>query len=107
MKESELVRSILDYLTAKRIFHYRQNSGAFMSQNANGSKGFYRFGPNGAPDIICVPHEGPHRGVYTGIEAKVGYNKQSPAQVAFQEALEASGGRYFLIRDLTELQKIL
>ena len=36
MKESEIQKQILDYLVAKRIFHHRQNSGAFD----NGKGGF-------------------------------------------------------------------
>ena len=50
MKESDVQRQILDYLTLKRIFHYRHNSGAFKDSNNQ----FYRFGALGSPDIICV-----------------------------------------------------
>ena len=39
MKESEIQKQILDYLALKRIFHYRQNSGAFKRDDH-----FYRMG---------------------------------------------------------------
>jgi hypothetical protein len=61
VKESEIQRQILDYLALKRIFNYRQNSGAFH----NGKGGFYRFGALGAPDIVCVI-----AGQYVRIEVK-------------------------------------
>src|SRR5438876_1170141 len=47
MKESDIQRQILDYLALRRIFHYRNNSGAFVDSK----KHFYRFGALGSPDI--------------------------------------------------------
>jgi hypothetical protein len=61
VKESETQKQILDYLALKRIFHYRNNSGAFVDSQ----KHFYRFGALGSPDIICVI-----KGQYVGIEVK-------------------------------------
>jgi hypothetical protein len=50
MKEPDLQKQILDYLALKRIFHHRNNSGAFVDSQ----KHFYRFGALGSPDIISV-----------------------------------------------------
>ena len=61
MKESDIQRQILDYLSLRRIFHYRNNSSAFD----NGHGRFYRFGAKGSPDSICVIG-----GLYVGIEVK-------------------------------------
>jgi len=61
MKESDLRRQILDHLALTRIFHYRNNSGAFKDSNNH----FYCFGALGSPDIICVLE-----GQYMGIEVK-------------------------------------
>ncbi len=57
-KESEIQKAILDYLTLRRVFHYRNNSGAFVDSN----KHFYRFGALASPDIICIV-----KGQYVGL----------------------------------------
>jgi VRR-NUC domain len=94
MKESDIQKQILDYLALKRIFHYRNNSGAFVDSQ----KHFYRFGSLGSPDIICVI-----AGQYVGIEVKAPKGKQSDHQKEFQKKLEAAGGRYVLAYSLDDL----
>jgi hypothetical protein len=60
MKESDVQRQILDYLALKHLFHYRNNSGAMVSEY-RGKKRFMRFGATGSPDIVCVVKGGvPH-----------------------------------------------
>ena len=94
MKESDLVKSCLEYLTLKRIFHHRNNTGAFSTSTG----GFYRFGAVGSSDIISVVD-----GRYIAIECKVKKNPQSPAQKQFQQELEQAGGKYLLVYSLDEL----
>lgn len=98
MAGNELVRACEDYLTLKRIFFYRNNSGALKT--AHGS--FVRFGAKGSPDIVAVVD-----GQYTGIECKMGSGRQSPDQKAFQAELENAGGRYLLVRDVNDLDALL
>ena len=90
--------AILKYLTAKRIFHYRNNSGAFKRDDGH----FYRFGALGSPDIVCV-----FKGRYIGIECKDIKGKQNENQIAFQKALEDAGGLYLLVQSLDDITKIL
>lgn len=71
MKESEIQKQILAYLGLKRIFHYRNNSAAFVDSLNH----FYRFGALGPPDIICVI-----KGQYVGIDVKAPKGKQSEHQ---------------------------
>ena len=97
MKESEIQRQILDYLALKRIFHYRNNSGAMVSEY-KGKKRFMRFGATGSPDIVCVI-----KGQYVGLEVKTPKGKQSEHQKAFQKKLEAAGGRYLLVRSFDDV----
>ena len=93
------MRQILDYLALKGIFHYRQNSGAFVfPEHGNAKRKFIRVGALGAPDIICVI-----KGQYVGIEVKAPKGKQSDHQKAFQQALEAAGGRYVLAYSLEDV----
>ncbi len=96
-KESDIQRTILEYLEIKKIFHYRNNSGAFVKD-----KHFYRFGAVGSPDIICVKD-----GKYIGIEVKGKTGKQSDGQIKFQEELESAGGVYILARGLDDIMKVL
>ena len=96
IKESEVQRVLLDYLKAKRIFHYRNNSGA-MAGNYKGKKCFMRFGAMGSPDIVSVI-----KGQYVGIEVKGTGGKQSDHQKEFQENLERAGGKYLLVYSLED-----
>src|SRR3990167_2664514 len=98
--EKDTQKTILAYLAAKRIFHYRNNSGGAMVKG-NGDKGqFIRFGAVGSPDIICVIY-----GHYIGIEVKGPKGKQSDHQKAFQEKLNAAGGIYLLVHSFEEFMK--
>lgn len=94
---NELVRACEHYLTLKKVFHYRNNSGAMKVREG----GFIRFGAVGSPDIIAVVD-----GRYVGIECKMGSGRQSPAQKEFQQALEQAGGQYFLVRSIDDLIEI-
>jgi hypothetical protein len=98
MKESDIQRQILDYLTLKRIFHYRNNSGAFKDKAGH----FYRFGALGSPDIICII-----AGQYVGIEVKALRGRQSEHQMEFQRKLEDAGGRYVLAYSLDDVINVI
>ena|SRR3990167_5550302 len=92
--EHETQNAILDWLTAKRIFHYRNNSGAMVSEY-HGKKRFMRFGKVGSPDIVAVIRpRGVDHGQYVGIEVKRVGNNLSEAQIAFKEQLEVAGGKW-------------
>jgi len=92
VRESDIQRQIRDYLSLRRIFHYRNNSGGFKDTNQH----FYRFGVFGSPDIICVIE-----GRYVGIEVKASKGRQSEHQKAFQRELEEAGGLYIIARSLS------
>lgn len=98
MKESDIQRQILDYLALRRVFHYRNNSGAFKDTAGH----FYRFGALGSPDIICVI-----AGQFVGIEVKAPKGKQSDHQKEFQNKLEAAGGSYVLAYSLDDVTDAL
>lgn len=94
MKEKDIQRQITDYLILQKIFFYRNNTGGFSREDGH----FYRFGVVGSPDLVLVI-----KGKYIGVEVKTKIGRQSPAQLVFQKALEASGGIYLLVRSLDEL----
>lgn len=96
MKEIEIQRQIMEWLDWMKVFHYRQNTGAFATKTG----GFVRFGATGSPDIICVVD-----GQFIGIEVKAKGGKQSPAQKEFQGRLVLAGGKYILAYDLDDVIK--
>ena len=99
--EKDVQKTILDYLAVKKIFHYRNNSGAFIS-HYKGKERFMRFGAKGSTDIICVID-----GKFIGIECKGTGGKQNDNQIAFQQDLEKAGGKYILAFDLeTVIEKL-
>ena len=86
IKEKDLVKSILDYLNARKIFCWRHNTGGFMKENH-----FYRFGDLGSCDIFALKD-----GKLYGIEAKGTEGKQSEGQKDYQKRFEKAGGNYLL-----------
>lgn len=96
--EKETQKACLELLESKRIFHYRQNTGAF--KGANG--GFYRFGVKGGSDVVAVID-----GIYIAIEIKDEKAGQDPDQALFQRALENAGGKYLLVKNIDDLISFL
>lgn len=99
VKESDLQRTILDWLGYQGHFFYRNNSGAMISEY-KGKQRFMRFGAPGSPDIVVV-----HDGLYVGIEVKGTGGKQNDNQKEFQRGLEDAGGRYVLAYSLKDVEE--
>ncbi len=98
ISEKEVQNAILQYLQVKRVFHFRNNTGA--TKTATG--GFIKFGTPGSPDIIVVKE-----GIFIGIEVKRPGGKLSPNQKLFCDALIAAGGRYVVAQSLEDVMEIL
>ena len=96
MKEKEIQKAILEYLTIKRYFHWRNNSGAYKTEHGS----FVRYGTPGSPDIILVKN-----GFVWGIEVKTERGKLSGHQEAFRLALTEAGGTYLVARSIGDLQR--
>ena len=94
-KEKDVQKACLDYLAARGIFNYRNNTGSFQDR---GTGAWYRFGAVGSPDIIAVV-----KGRYIAIECKGTKGKQSDVQKDFEDRLVRAGGFYILVRSLDEL----
>ena len=78
MKEAEAQKAIMEWLAWKHVFHWRNNTGAMMSEY-KGRTRFMRFGAVGSPDIFALKD-----GVCYGIEVKGPKGVQSEAQKEFQ-----------------------
>lgn len=111
-KESDVQKQILQWLTMKKIFHWRNN------------RGVARFGPryvefggkNGAPDIFAVdrcrlgivPLTDTFVPVIYAIEAKrASGGKHGPDQIKWQEEAERNGIVYVLARSLDDVIKVM
>ncbi|HEY0140391.1 MAG TPA: hypothetical protein VGF48_05810 [Thermoanaerobaculia bacterium] len=97
-KESDIQRTILDWLSAKRIFHYRQNN--IPTPLPNG--GYRPVATPGLPDIVVVLG-----GRHVGIEVKSRRGIQSPAQQEFERKLRAAGGVYILARSVEDVERAI
>lgn len=98
--EAQIQQAIMEYLTAKRIFFWRNNTGvARMGQNGGR---FVRFGVVGSPDIFAL-----HGGRIYGIEVKAPKGKVSEAQQKFGEKIESAGGTYIVARSVDEVMKLM
>lgn len=96
--EGETLKAILDYLSIKRIFHWRNNSGALETK----SGGFVRFGAVGSADVFAI-----RGGVVYGIEVKSPVGRLSEDQIAFGNGFKEAGGMYVVARSLDDVMEIL
>ena len=97
MSEHDAQKAILDWLAYRRIFHWRNNTGAMVSEY-KGKTRFMRFGSVGSPDIFVLKN-----GVCYGIEVKGPKGTQSDAQKEFQVRFEVAGGVYILAKGIDEV----
>ena len=93
IKESQVQNAIIQYLTLKKLFFWRNNSGCIFS-----NKRMIRLGITGSPDIYILK-----KGVLIGLEIKGSEGKQTALQKKFQQRFEKEGGLYYLVREINDL----
>ena len=98
--EKEIQKACLDYLALKGIFAFKIYNGGIYKK-ATGS--YIKAQTLGVPDIIA--HWPLDTITYFEIKSKTG--RQSKDQKAFQSQCEADEVRYFIIRSLDDLEKVL
>ena len=88
MKESDVQKSIINYLRHKRVYHFR-----FQAQS----------NLNGLPDIICL-----YKGFFLGLELKR-ENGGAPTQLQLRKikAINDNGGIGVIVRSVDEVDDIL
>lgn len=97
MLEKHIQNSIIEYLTLKRYFFWRNNSGAFKTD----AGGFYRFGEKGSPDICLIKN-----GKFIGLEVKNEKGKQSLFQKQWETDCKLAGGEYHVVKSIDDCIKI-
>ena len=94
LSESEIQAQIVQYLTAKGLYFWRNNVGR---------KHNLYFGKKGSGDLLGLTRQG----IFFSVECKDYKNKQSPEQLEFQRMIEKNNGLYILARSLDDVVKKL
>jgi hypothetical protein len=98
MLEKDVQKQILDYLTLRRVFHWRSNNTPVYDTQRGA---FRRFvGLKGIPDIICLLP----KGKTLLIECKSDKGKMSIEQRDFQIECCRLGHLYIVARSIEDIQ---
>lgn len=89
-KESDIVRAICDYLTARRVFWWRDASGHTRGRKLNGKRGI--------ADVCGI-----YRGKPLAIEVKRKDGALSVAQFNWLESFKAAGGVVILATSVDDV----
>jgi len=100
--EAQIQRGVLDYLELlsrkKPIYYFRSAAGMVKTDQGR----VFKTGKPGTPDItVCCG------GLFIGLEIKTTTGRQSALQKKAQAEIEAAGGKYYIIRCLEDVWKIL
>lgn len=98
VSESTVVTQCLEWLALRRVFAYRNNTGAVKIDGR-----WIRYGHPGSGDIIGLLPDGR----FLSVECKTATGKQSNAQKQFQEIIERNSGVYVLARSTSDLERAL
>ena len=108
MKETEaqIQKAILQWGTYKKILMHRINVIGTPVHKKDGSTGYRPSTNAGMADIhaTIIIEDIP---VSVWLEVKTKTGKQSPKQKQFQDAVEAAGGYYFIVRSIDEVDESL
>lgn len=100
-KEKEIQLAICEYLTARGVFFWRQNTAPIFDTKANRYRPMPKYSMTGVPDIIVI-----RDGIFVGIEVKRLEGKLSDSQKAFKEKCLESGAEYHVVSSIDDVEKI-
>lgn len=102
-KESAIQKMIEDHLIKlerkEKIVFIKNNTGAFKT--AHGA--YVRFGKAGSPDFLIFLKAGQ----IIHLEVKSETGEQNDNQIKYQIKIEKLSHLYYIVRDLSEVEKIL
>lgn len=103
MKESEIQKTIMEYLEVKEalgsLYGIRTGSGLIKT-----GKRYFKTGKRGCPDIT-LSYKVCGLGIFVGLEVKKEGGKQSESQIEAEKAILKSGGFYFIVKSITDVEK--
>ena len=102
--EGQVLAQILDYLKARGVFAFRQNTGAGkLTDGARHTSRFVRFGFPGCADILgCLDD-----GRFLAIECKAPTGRITQEQAAFLDDIRRRGGKAFVARSAEDVEREL
>jgi hypothetical protein len=114
MSETQISRAIMGYLTARRIFAVRMNSGTQIG-SYKGKKWAIHMNAAGTADILAFPikrYPDGDKGTWKlpsplWLEVKTDKGKQSELQKCFQAQVEAEGHLYGVVRSIDDVEALL
>jgi hypothetical protein len=100
--EKDIQKACIHHLKEYGYLFIRNNSVAGNLTRPNGSQGYIRNNMPGSPDLfVFVKKETLH------VELKSSIGKQSPEQKEWERLATDLGHKYYIIRSVEELVKIL
>lgn len=110
MRESLVLAACLKWFHWKRLFAYRQNTGAYKTESGH----YVRYGVPGGSDIVSITPVvitpemvGKTLGVYTATECKSENGKLTEPQERFRDHVLACGGIYIVARSTEDIEREL
>lgn len=100
-KESDIQSAICEYLALKQRCFWRASNVPSFNRNEEGGITMRRLPkhtPRGLPDINLVAG-----GLYWGLEVKTSIGKQSKEQKEIEALIKKHGGRYHVVRSVTDV----
>jgi hypothetical protein len=105
-RESDIQRTIMDGLSAMRIWHVRMNTGGMFGVH-KGKRWAVRFGRKGMADILAIRDEDVGRLAVYWIEVKRPGEKQTADQEGFEREVRAEGMGYILANSWESVLEVL
>ncbi len=99
MSEAQLLRSVLAALSARRVWHWRNNAGLTVLGKGK-TRRVIRGAPAGSPDILLVVPGS--EGQLGAIELKTAKGRVSESQLAWADEALEHGVRYGVARSVSE-----
>jgi len=96
--EGLVLGAIMDYLKARQIYAWRNNSGAVKVGTPEASR-YVRYGRKGSSDILGILDDGR----FLAIEVKSAKGKATPEQVEFLADITKRGGVAFVARSIEDI----
>lgn len=97
--EKDIQMAVCDYLSLKKHFFWRQNTGAVWDKDH--FRAMPKYSMNGVPDIIVIKD-----GFFIGLEIKQPKGKQSDNQKIFEKGCKDAGAEYYLIHSIDDVIEI-
>ena len=98
-KESDIVRTILEYLQIKGHLCKRNNAGMLFVKGSGGKRNAIKIGEKGWPDIEGITG----LGKYFGIEVKTQKGRLTPDQEIVGKKILKKQGIWFVARSLDDV----